>query len=142
MTHWQLSPEGTWERVDHETIAGASSWWVWNGKLHQTIGRVLMDGAPEDISVDESADGNLRIHVTLTNPMSIDGTGQPGDSLDLTLVMDPETFAIVGTRGRSARIPPSIPTSCLTYKEVATDGRIGIPIEIPESIRNELAISP
>ena len=141
-THWQLSPEGTWERVDHETIAGASSWWVWNGKLHQTIGRVLMDGAPEDISVDESADGNLRIHVTLDESYVNRWNWTPGDSLDLTLVMDPETFAIVGYTWEVRKDPAKHPNSCLIYKEVATDGRIGIPIEIPESIRNELAISP
>ena len=141
-THWQLSPEGTWERVDHETIAGASSWWVWNGKLHQTIGRVLMDGAPEDISVDESADGNLRIHVTLDESHVNRWNWTPGDSLDLTLVMDPETFAIVGYTWEVRKDPAKHPNSCLIYKEVATDGRVGIPIEIPESIRNELAISP
>ena len=141
-THWQLSPEGTWERVDHETIAGASSWWVWNGKLHQTIGRVLMDGAPEDISVDESANGNLRIHVTLDESYVNRWNWTPGDSLDLTLVMDPETFAIVGYTWEVRKDPAKHPNSCLIYKEVATDGRLGVPIELPESIRNELAISP
>ena len=38
--------------------------------------------------------------------------------------------------------PAKSPNACLTYKEVATDGRLGIPIEIPESIRNQLAASP
>ena len=64
-THWQLSPEGTWERVDHETVADASSWWVWNGKLHAAIRGVLLDASPGDVTVDETADGDLRIHVTL-----------------------------------------------------------------------------
>ena len=30
----------------------------------------------------------------------------------------------------------------LTYKEVATDGRLGVDIEVPESIRNEVSASP
>ena len=141
-THWQLSPEGTWERVDYDTVADASEWWVWNGKLHQTIGSVLMDGSPEDISVDESADGNLRIHVTLDESYVNRWNWTPGDSLDLTLVMDPETFAIVGYTWEVRKDPAKHPNSCLIYKEVATDGRLGVPIEVPESIRNQLDASP
>ena len=56
-THWQLSPEGAWEKVDRETIWYATSWWLWNGKLHAAIRSLLMDGSSEDISVDETADG-------------------------------------------------------------------------------------
>ena len=65
-THpWQLSPEGAWQKVDRETIQDATSWWLWIGKLHAAIRSVLMDGSPEDISVDKTNDGNLRIHVRL-----------------------------------------------------------------------------
>ena len=141
-THWQLSPEGAWEKVDRETVIDASSYWLWNGKLHQTIGRVLMDGAPEDISVYESANGNLRIHVTLDESYVNRWNWTPGDSLDLTLVMDPETFAIVGYTWEVRKDPAKHPNSCLIYKEVATDGRLGVPIEVPESIRNQLDASP
>ena len=38
--------------------------------------------------------------------------------------------------------PAANPNSCLTYKEVAIDGRLGVDIELPESIRNELTASP
>ncbi len=137
-THWQLSPQGTWERVDHETIAEASSWWVWNGKLHAAIRSVLMDGSPEDITVDETADGDLRIHVSNVNIRDWD----PGDALDLTLVMDTETLSIEGYTWELRKDPAANPNSCLVYKEMATDGRLGVDIDVPESIRSQLASSP
>ncbi len=142
-THWQLSPEGTWERVDYDTVADASEWWVWNGKLHGAIGSVLKDGVPEDIGVDETPDGNLRLQVTLDESYYVNlWEWAPGDSLDLTLVLHPETFALVGYTWELREDPAKSPNACLTYKEVATDGRLGIPIEIPESIRNQLTASP
>ena len=69
---------------------------MWNGKLHAAIRSVLKDGSPEDIRVDETADGNLRLQATLDESYvnMLDWTGT--DSLDLTLVLDPETFAIEG----------------------------------------------
>ena len=137
-THWQLSPEGTWERVDHETVADASSWWVWNGKLHQTILSLLMDGFPEDIIVEETVDGNLVLSATLDHTYVNMWDWTKRDSLDLTLVLDPETFAIEGYTWELHRNPDEYPDSCLTYKEVATDGRLGVEIEVPEEIRSEL----
>ena len=138
-THWKLSPQGTWLRVDYETVADASSWWVWNGKLHAAIRSVLKDGSPEDIRVDETADGNLRLQATLDESYvnMLDWTGT--DSLDLTLVLDPETFAIEGYTWELHKNPDANPGRCLTYKEVATDGRLGVNITVPEVIRNELA---
>ena len=133
-THWRLSPQGTWEIVDEETIWDASSWWVWNGKLHAAIRGVLRDGTAEDITVDETADGDLRIHVSDVNIQDWD----PGDTLDLTLVMDTETLAIEGYIWELRKNPATNPNSCLVYKEMATDGRLGMDIEVPESIRSEL----
>ena len=141
-THWQLSPEGTWERVDHETIADASSWWVWNGKLHAAIRNVLSDGSPENITVDEIADGNLRIEAIDVN-MGRNLSGlTPGDSLDLTLVVDAETYALVGYTWEMNKNPDTNPGVCLTYKETATDGRLGVEIEVPDKVRDELTASP
>ena len=130
-THWELSPEGVWERVDHQTIQDASSWWVWNGKLHAKILGVLRDGSSEDIGVDETDDGKLRIQATL------DESGE-GYS-DLTLLVDPKTFAIAGYTWELHRDPTVYSGLCLTYKETATDGRLGVAIELPESVKNELA---
>ena len=56
--------------------------------------------------------------------------------------MDPGTFALVGYTWELLWDPDVHSGQCLTYKEVATDGRLGVPIELPESIRNELAASP
>ena len=59
--HWWLSPEGAWEMVYREAVNTPSSYWLWNGKLLATLRSVLWDGSPEDISVEETADGNLRL---------------------------------------------------------------------------------
>ena len=141
-THWQPLSGGTWEKVERETVVDASSYWLWNGKLLRTIRSVLMDGSPEDISVDETSDGNLRLQVTLDESYMSMWDSSTGDSLDFMLVLDPETFAIVGYTWELRKDPAKNPNSCLTYKEVATDGRIGTPIDVPESIRNQLAASP
>ena len=141
-THWKLSPQGTWQRVDYETVADASSWWVWNGKLHAAIRSVLKDGSPEDMRVDETADGNLVLSVTLDHTYVNMWDWTKGDSLDLTLVLDPETFAIEAYTWELHKNPGANPGSCLTYKEVATDGRLGVDIKVPEEIRSQLAMSP
>ena len=113
--HWQLSPGGTWEKVEREIVVDASSYWLWNGRLHRTIRSVLMDGSPEDISVDETADGNLRLQVTMDDSYvnMWDWTGI--DSLNLTLMLDPKTYALAGYTwelpqkpGRESRRVPHI----------------------------------
>lgn len=141
-THWQLSPEGTWVKVYRETIWDTTSWWLWNGKLHRAIRSVLMDASPEDISVDETADGYLRLRVTMDDSYvnMWDWTGI--DSLDLTLVLDPETYALAGYTWERRLNPGANPGLCLIYKETATDGRLGVDITVPEAIRNELAATP
>ena len=138
-THWTLSPQGTWLRVDYETVADASSWWVWNGKLHAAIRSLLKDGSPEDIRVDETADGNLRLQATLDESYVNMWDWTEEDSLDVTLVLDPKTYALVGYTWELHRNPVANPGVCLIYKEVATDGRLGVNITVPEVIRNELA---
>ena len=137
-THWQLSPEGTWERVNYDTVADASEWWVWNGKLHAAIGSVLKDGLPEDIGVDEIPDGNIRLQVTLDESYG----NLWGETVDFRLLVTPETFDVVGYTWELSKDPAKNPNACLTYREVATDGRLGTPIEVPESIRNQLAVPP
>ena len=140
-THWQPSQGGTWQRVDREVVVDTSSYWLWNGKLHRTIRSLLMDGSPEEISVDETTDGDLLLSTTLdeTYPSMWDWKGV--DSLDFTLMIDPESFAIKGYTWERRKNPAANPNACLIYKEVATDGRLGVDIEVPESIRNELASS-
>ena len=141
-THWQLSPEGAWEKVDGEAIWDATSWWVWNGKLHAAIQGVLMYASPEDVRVDETSDGNLSLQVTLDEYYVNLWDWTPGDSVDFTLVVNPDTFDVVGYTWELNKDPAKHPNACLTYKEVATDGRLGVEIEVPESIRNQLAASP
>lgn len=85
---------------------------MWNGKLHAAIRSVLKDGLPEDVSVDETSDGSLRLQVTYVNMW--DWTS--GDSLDLTLALNPETFAVVGYTWELNKDPAKNPGLCLTYK--------------------------
>ena len=141
-THWRRISGATWKKVKRETVVDASSYWLWNGKLHRTILTVLKDGLPKDISVDETPDGNLRLQVTLDESLAIWWDWTPGDALNLALVMDPETFAIIEYTWELSKDPTKHPGSCLVYKEVATDGRLGTEIPVPESIRNELTASP
>ncbi len=139
--YWQPSQGGTWKKVEWEVVANASSYWLWNGKLHRAIRSVLMDASPEDITLDTTPDGNLRIHVTLDDSYVNfwKWEDHPIDkSLDLTLVVDPGTFALTGYTWELHRDPDVHTNACLTYKEVATDGRLGVEIEVPESIRKEL----
>ena len=141
-THWQLSPEGAWEKVDGEAVADASSWWLWNGKLHRAVRSVLMDASPKDITLDETPDGNLRIHVVLDETYVNLWEWDPIDkSLDLSLVLDPTTYELVGYTWELHRNSEVHSNPCLTYTEVATDGRLGVEIDVPESIRNQLAAS-
>ena len=119
--------------------ADASSWWVWNGKLHAAIRNVLMDGSPENVTVNEESDGNLRIEATHVNMGRNLSNWTQGDSFDLTLVVDAETYALVGYTWELHKNPGANPGVCLIYKETATDGRLGVEITVPEVIRNELA---
>ena len=141
--HWRPTPGETWEEVERETVADASSYWLWNGKLLRTIRSVLMDAVPGNITVDETADGKLRMHVTLDQSfVNLWEWGPIDKSLDFTIVLNPETFAIEGYTWELHRDPDVHSNSCLTYKEVATDGRLGIPIDVPESIKSQLTSSP
>ena len=136
-THWRPVSGATWEKIEREKVVDASSYWLWNGKLHRAILSVLNDGLPEDISVDDTADGNLRLQVTLDESYvnMWDWTGR--DSLDLTLVLAPKTYALMGYTWELRKDPDANPGQCLTYKEVATDGRLGVDIVVPEAIRNQ-----
>ena len=141
-THWQLSLEGAWKKVDRETILDATPWMLWNGKLRAAIRSVLMDGSPKEISVDKATNGNLRIHVKLDESYINLWEWAPIDkSLDLTLVVDPKTFALVGYTWELHRNPDVHSGPCLTYKEEATDGRLGVEIDVPEEVLNELTAS-
>ena len=128
-TYWRLSPQGTWEVATRATVSGASSWWLWSGKLHQAIRSVIMDSSPGDISVDEATDGNLTLRVTLDDSYVNMWDWAGKESLDLTLVVDPMTYALVGYRWELQRTPDvSKPDACLTYREVGTDGRLGVDV--------------
>ena len=140
--HWQLSTEAGWEKVDRIVVDDSNSYWLWNGKLLTTLRSVLWDGSSEDIGVDETSGGNLRFRVKLDESYVYMWDWEPGDSMDFTLVVNPETFEVVGYTWELHKDPANNPNSCLAYKEVATDGRLGVDIQVPESIRNELAASP
>ena len=103
-----------------------------------------MDGVPDDATVEETADGNLVVKATLA-PSShvnmwdrdVEGDAE-GDRVSLTLVLAPATAEIVGYTWESRSDPAANPGGCLIYREVATDGQIGVDIVLPDSIQNEL----
>ena len=69
--------------------------------------------------------------------------GAPVDkSVDFTLVVDPKTLALAGYTLELHGNPDVHSGLCLTYQEVATDGRLGVEIDVPEEVRNELTASP
>ena len=104
--------------------------------------RRFNDGRPEDIGAEKTPGGRVRLQVALDQSYvhMWDWTGT--DSLDLTLVLDPETFAIEEYVWEMIKSPAANSDPCLTYREVATDGRLGVDIAVPEEIRNELTGSP
>ena len=134
--NWQLTQSGTWKKVKWEAVVDASSYWLWSGKLHRAIRSVLTDASQEDITVNKATDGNLRIRVTLDDSYLDLWEWNPIDkSLDLTLVVDPDTFALKGYTWELHRDPDVHSGPCLRYEEVATDGQLGVDIKVPESIR-------
>ena len=135
--HWQLSTEAGWEKVDRNVVSDSNSYWLWNGKLLTTLRSVLWDGSAEDIGVDETSGGNLRFRVELDESYLYMWDWTPGESVDFTLVVNPETFAVVRYTWELRKDPDANPGQCLTYKEVATDGRLGVDIVVPEAIRNQ-----
>ena len=138
--HWRLSPEGAWEPVPWETVDSANEYWLWNGKLHRAIRSVIIDASPEDIHVDKIDD---KIHLYVTLDKSYIHYQQWEDhpidkQLDLTLVFDRATLALVGYTWELHRDPEEYSGECLTYREVATGGRFSPNMEVPESVRNDL----
>ena len=129
--HWQLSADGTWQEVERQVLVDATSWWLWNGKLLRTLRSLIMDGVPEDAVVQETADGNLTVQTTL-GPSHVNMWDWDGiESLSFGLVMDRETAAIEGYAWEMRYDPVVYAGNCLVYREVATDGQLGVDIAIP-----------
>ena len=139
--HWQLSADGTWQEVKRQVVADASSYVLWNGKLLRTLRSLIMDGVPDTATVEETADGNLVVKATLAPSSHVNmwyRDAAEGDRVSLTLVLAPDTAEIVGYAWESRDDPAANPGGCLVYREVATDGQIGVAIAVPDSIQNEL----
>ena len=137
--HWQLSGDGTWQQVERQVLVDASSWWLWHGKLLRTLRSLIMDGVPEDVVVEETADGNLTVQATL-EPLSHVNMWDWNQSVavDFTLVLDRETAVTEGYTWETRFDPVARAGSCLVYREVATNGQIGVDIAVPQAIQNEL----
>ena len=139
--HWQLLADGTWQEVERQVLVDASSYWLWEGKLLRTLRSLIMDGVPDTATVEETADGNLVVKATLAPSSHVnmwDKWDAEGDRVSLTLVLAPATAEIVGYTWEARSDPAANPGVCLIYREVATDGQIGVDIVVPDSIQNEL----
>ena len=137
--HWQLLNDGTWKQVERQVLVDASSWWLWHGKLLRTLRSLIMDGVPENAVVEETADGNHTVQVTL-EPMTHVNMWDWDDAVavDLTLVLDHESGVTTGYMWEARYDPVARAGSCSVYREVATDGQIGVEIAVPRVIQNEL----
>ena len=139
--HWQLSAGGTWQEVERHVLVDASSYWLWEGKLLRTLRSLIMDGVPDTATVEKTADGNLVVKATLAPSSHVNmwnNWGVEWDRVSLTLVLAPATAEIVGYTWESRFDPAANPFGCLVYREVATDGQIGVDIAVPDSIQDEL----
>ena len=125
--HWRLASSGTWEMVEGSVLRDETNFWIWNGKLHSTIRTILAHGTSEDIAIEQT-DGNLALSTTMDAGMV---RWAEGGELSLELVIDPETFAILGFTWERDRGEGG----CRIYREVATDGQIGVILEVPTAIR-------
>ena len=130
---------GEWKSLSHSELDGLTHWWLWNGKLHRSLRSILQDGSADDITVDTTDDGNISLHVTMDDShvsLSLWGEGWRVKTVDFTLILNPETFAIQGYRWLLRDDPPAdYPDyQCLTYEELATDFELGVEIELPDDI--------
>ena len=135
-SHTRLLGGGEWKAVD---LTSLTNWWIWNGKLHRTLRSILRDASPGDIAVSKADDGNIEMRVTLDDSythMYLWGDGWRVESVDFTLELNPETFAIEGYRWLLRDRPPADNPGypCLTYEEVATDFRLGVELQLPQEI--------
>ena len=133
-SHWSESSQGTWGIVPRDTVTDSSYFWLWNGKLHRTVRSLIMDGAPEDFTVEMTAEGRMTLKVTL-DPSFVSMWDWSGSAtLDFTLELDAETFAIQGYEWVLHRDPAMHSGPCLTYEEVATDFELRVELELPDEI--------
>ena len=130
---------GEWKSLSHTELDDLTHWWLWNGKLHRSLRSIVQDGSAEDITVDTTDDGNISLHVTMDESyvsLRLWGEGWRVKTVDLTLTLNPETFAIQGYRWLLRDDPPTDYPDypCLTYEELATDFHLGVEIELPDDI--------
>ena len=135
-SHTRLLGGGEWKAVD---LTSLTNWWIWNGKLHRTLRSILRDASPGDIAVSTADDGNIELRVTIDDSythMYLWGDGWRVESVDFTLELNPETFAIEGYRWLLRDRPPANDPDypCLTYEEVATEFRLGVELQLPQEI--------
>ena len=132
--YWYKSMKDEWSLVPRSTVADATNWWLRHDILHKTIRSLLMDGAPEDISVTTNASGSIVLRVTLDHSYVHLRSFLPNekDRLDFVLELDPENHTMRKFEWILHRDPAAHPTGCLTYQEIATDVELGVPLVVPD----------
>lgn len=130
---------GEWNLISFQKVQEITQWWPVNYKLHRSLRSILQDGSAEDITVDTTDDGNISMHVTMDDSyvnLRLWGEGWRVKTVDLTLTLDPATFAIKGYHWVLKDEPPADYPDypCLTYEEVATDFELGVELKLPDDI--------
>ena len=133
--HYQYrSTSDEWRPVPRSTVADATNWWLSHDKLHRTIRSLLMDGSSDDISITTIASGRVVLRAVLDHTYVHMRSFLPnrGDRLDFVLELDPESHAVRGFEWTLHRAPDVNPNACLTYQEIASDVKLGVPFEQPD----------
>ena len=130
---WQYWIErgGSVERVSRETFADATVWWTWVNKLPRTLYTLISDWDHENVDVSRQ-DGTVMLRVTLDDSYESIWESERFLSLELTLIVDAETYQVEGYTWKYRLKPKS--GYCDTYEEVAQMIDLGIDFTVPTGV--------
>ena len=127
--YWRRMQTG-WEQVDVDTFSNTVP--GWRGDLsdpHHMLETILKYANWADVKVSDNADGwaTLRIGLEMTGVAN----GPDAESVDVTIVIDQETYSI----SEYSMNWTLNDAACGTYLIEARDGRYGIDFAFPDEIR-------
>ena len=123
--------DGDLTEVGADHVEDGTAWWMWNEKVLWALGSLLNDSNADDISVAAHSNGTITLQATLDESYPTYGLDS-GEAIDLTLVLDEESYEIEGYTYEYRSRPD--PDYCNIYEEVAEEVELGIEIEVPDVI--------
>ena len=133
---WQYWIErgGSVERVSRDKISDALVWWAWANKLPRTLYTLISDWDQEDVDVSRQ-DGTVTLRVTFDDSYESIWESERFLSLELTLIVDAETYQVEGYTWKYRLKPKS--GYCDTYEEVAQSIDLGIDFAVPPGVSGD-----